>query len=856
MADGTDQQAVPITPYPNPWQQQQAQEYIKLLQNPAQAQLKFGSPLQGINYALRQGLSALNSGGMGQQMQAARQGLTADALSGMPQGYIPGQAPPGTNQGRENAPSDTSSASPDGALAHSSKGGSNAKGNNALDQFVIDKMMPATKTQESGGNYHNVTTTKNKQGQPQSALGAYGIMDFNVGPWSKELLGREVSPQEFLSNPGLQDAIYRGKMAQYVSKYGVEGAGRAWLGGEGAVNHPERTDPLGTSVGSYGQHTARLVNKGVMPSELAIAGAPSPGMPSAPPSSLLAFNGQPADIGPGGAGQAAINMALQGGTKPLESTPPMQLAAGRGAPGVAAPAPPPIRPLPGPQVVPGAAGPPNQVPAPPPGAVPPVSTFTKEQLARILSAPEGAIDPALKAAALQYYMGTQVNPRSVPVTGGHYVVSPDGKTQWYVPDLQKGTAKAGDVEAPLYQTLPPLGPPPIGTPPAAPPAAPAQRPVPTGPFNTIPVKPGELPGGGSGVLGPQGALPAPTTVGAAQPALPPVQPPVRLAAASPATMTDATPAGAGAVPPMGASGPPPVPPPAPPVPPTAVAGGPSMLSPTPVTPQGIQSRGFIPSAPPPAATPSGGAPSSGLSSPLLPPGMIDLSQELKQRDMLREAEKSGLIASNASYAKKYETLQDQAAAANLHVGQLKIAQKLVQDPKTRQGLLANPQLFWDRMTDAFGLTKDAATNTQLLRKIISDSILEGLRGFTQGASVGQIRTAEIQLANRAAASTENNPNANLALLNIALKLNERAVEVANQAAEYKRTHGNNLDPGFDKQMLDYARDHPLFSNKEIYQDGALFEPQPAAGATPAAGSMKPGSYTYDPATKTFKPSGQ
>lgn len=128
------------------------------------------------------------------------------------------------------------------------------------DASLIDRAMRATKAQESGGRYGNVTTTVNKRtGQLQSALGAYGIMETNLASWSKEILGKEVSKEEFLASREIQDAIYRGKMGQYIQKYGVEGAGQAWLGGPGGVGKEDRTDALGTPIGTYGRAFAGLV---------------------------------------------------------------------------------------------------------------------------------------------------------------------------------------------------------------------------------------------------------------------------------------------------------------------------------------------------------------------------------------------------------------------------------------------------------------------------------------------------------------------------------------------------------------------------------------------------------------------
>jgi hypothetical protein len=133
---------------------------------------------------------------------------------------------------------------------------------------IIERARGVTKEQESGGNYSNVTTTVNKRtGQSQSALGAYGVMENNLAEWSKEVLGRTVSKEEFLKNPEIQDQIYNTKMGQYIQRYGVEGAGRAWLGGEGAVNAPERRDALGTSVGDYGRVFATKVGS-VQPRDL------------------------------------------------------------------------------------------------------------------------------------------------------------------------------------------------------------------------------------------------------------------------------------------------------------------------------------------------------------------------------------------------------------------------------------------------------------------------------------------------------------------------------------------------------------------------------------------------------------
>lgn len=111
---------------------------------------------------------------------------------------------------------------------------------------------------ESGGNYRAVgPATRNGA----RALGKYQVMDFNVGPWSEEVIGRRVSPQEFIAKPEIQDAIFKGKFGQYAEKYGPEGAAKAWFAGEGGMNDPNRRDVLGTTVASYGAKFNKAMGK-------------------------------------------------------------------------------------------------------------------------------------------------------------------------------------------------------------------------------------------------------------------------------------------------------------------------------------------------------------------------------------------------------------------------------------------------------------------------------------------------------------------------------------------------------------------------------------------------------------------
>lgn len=105
---------------------------------------------------------------------------------------------------------------------------------------------------ESGGKYDALgPMTKGDR-----AYGKYQVMGANIPTWTKEVLGREMTPDEFLRTPEAQEAVFKSKFGALADKHGPEGAARAWFAGEGGMNDPNRRDILGTSVADYGRKFA------------------------------------------------------------------------------------------------------------------------------------------------------------------------------------------------------------------------------------------------------------------------------------------------------------------------------------------------------------------------------------------------------------------------------------------------------------------------------------------------------------------------------------------------------------------------------------------------------------------------
>ncbi|WP_245951307.1 lytic transglycosylase domain-containing protein [Phytoactinopolyspora halophila] len=113
------------------------------------------------------------------------------------------------------------------------------------------QLMSAIAQQESGGNY-------NARNASSGALGKYQIMPSNVGPWSREAIGRAVSTEEFLNNPNIQESVARHQLHKYYRQYGARGAAIAWYAGpgalkynNGALNRPQGDYP---SISGYAQN--------------------------------------------------------------------------------------------------------------------------------------------------------------------------------------------------------------------------------------------------------------------------------------------------------------------------------------------------------------------------------------------------------------------------------------------------------------------------------------------------------------------------------------------------------------------------------------------------------------------------
>lgn len=127
----------------------------------------------------------------------------------------------------------------------------------------VTKIASAIGQYESGGNYKaRGPVVKSGQYKGERALGRYQIMPGNLPQWSREALGREVSAEEFLNNPQIQDQIAQHQMNKIYNKYGtVEDVASVWFSGKPLAKAGNAKDVLGTSVPQYVKNIRSIYNK-------------------------------------------------------------------------------------------------------------------------------------------------------------------------------------------------------------------------------------------------------------------------------------------------------------------------------------------------------------------------------------------------------------------------------------------------------------------------------------------------------------------------------------------------------------------------------------------------------------------
>jgi len=80
----------------------------------------------------------------------------------------------------------------------------------------LDDFLTRLSGRESSGSY----TAKGIQTRHGHALGKYQVMEEYLPGWSKQYLGRSVTPDEFLASPHLQEQLTRARAQDLYTQHG------------------------------------------------------------------------------------------------------------------------------------------------------------------------------------------------------------------------------------------------------------------------------------------------------------------------------------------------------------------------------------------------------------------------------------------------------------------------------------------------------------------------------------------------------------------------------------------------------------------------------------------------------------
>jgi hypothetical protein len=145
-------------------------------------------------------------------------------------------------------------------------------------------------------------------------------MGANIPSWTKEALGRSMTPAEFLASPEAQERVFETQFGKSVAKYGNPAdAASVWFSGRPLAKAGNASDVLGTTVPQYAQKFMAAYE----------GGANTPAMMRAP--GFASSSGIPANVGlpvaPVLNALAGPQPAQQGNALAMQAVPMAQLQA-------------------------------------------------------------------------------------------------------------------------------------------------------------------------------------------------------------------------------------------------------------------------------------------------------------------------------------------------------------------------------------------------------------------------------------------------------------------------------------------------------------------------------------------------
>jgi len=169
---------------------------------------------------------------------------------------------------------------------------------------------------------------------------------------------------------------------------------------------------------------------------------------------------------------------------------------------------------------------------------------------------------------------------------------------------------------------------------------------------------------------------------------------------------------------------------------------------------------------------------------------------------------------------------------------LTLAHGILSDPRTYTGIGADASLAMNKVRDLFG-SPAAATLQQGLEKINAITTLSAVNQqrdqlMEAGGASARIFSQQIEQVVKSNPNLQNTVWGNRMLINIMDRIGQRSTQIRDMAIDYRAKHGGVLDDGFAKQVADYVKAHPAFTDQEAANPTLLGAPEaPPTIKTPA-----------------------
>lgn len=171
----------------------------------------------------------------------------------------------------------------------------------------------------------------------------------------------------------------------------------------------------------------------------------------------------------------------------------------------------------------------------------------------------------------------------------------------------------------------------------------------------------------------------------------------------------------------------------------------------------------------------------------------------------------GASALEVSFAKKYETISNQADAAKTMVSLYDLAEEALKTG-VRTGTFGENELALRKFAGAMGIgDADTLASGELLKALQNRMALQ-MRNPDSGMGMpGSVSDRDILFLKDAQIGIDRSPEGNALMLEAFRRIEQRKLDIAEMADQYVIDNGN-LDPKFNQKVRQYAEDNPLFAD--------------------------------------------